>query len=708
MKKKLLLASVLSLCALGLAACGGAETSSSEETPSSTTSSSADDSSISSEDSSIVDESSPDESSEEPSSSADTYSLSVTYSGTAEAGQSITLISTLYINGTQRAIADQENVTYTPADEASAELVSISGFTAYLQAAGDCTLNASYTYNDVVVSTEYTFTIAEGDVDDTPYTSIAEVKSIADANGTGTTSTELYRIRGKVMNTSGSSAYIADETAGIYIYNWYFSSTDTACSSYNWQVGTYVDIKGVVQNYYGVAEMKNYGYDGTYANLYNGDEFDVVAATELTEEADLQTLLALEGNYSGQIGYNGNPYNITCQYVEGSIDTSTTSYIAFRIGETELELRTDGSYDDWGSDLKAEFEALELNEGDTVKISNVPLYEIYKGSVQFHYFGHGTTIEVLDRAIADSVSVSLESSTIAVAGSTQASATVSPDTVSQKVIWSSSNEEVATVDENGVVTGIAAGEATITATSKITSTVSDSATITVVAADDESVAPTAISVSEEAITIGSTDTYQASATITPSYAAQTVSWASDNTDVATVDANGLISAVALGTANITATSTIDSTLSATIAVEVSNYSKATITFDSSFNSDYTYIGTDRFEKTVGDVVVEQTKGSSNIALTDGLLSYIDPLRCYKGSITSFTLPEGATYVSAEITDSTSYSNAFNSTNVSTDSAGATIGDYEVTFDENASNVLALTALNQFRMSSITITYSPAE
>lgn len=55
---------------------------------------------------------------------------------------------------------------------------------------------------------------------------------------------------------------------------------------------------------------------------------------------------------------------------------------------------------------------------------------------------------------------------LAIGKTVQLKATISPAGASQEVTWASSNSNIATVDENGLVTVKAAGEATITATSK--------------------------------------------------------------------------------------------------------------------------------------------------------------------------------------------------------------------------------------------------
>ena len=70
------------------------------------------------------------------------------------------------------------------------------------------------------------------------------------------------------------------------------------------------------------------------------------------------------------------------------------------------------------------------------------------------------------------------------------------------------------------------------------------------------------------IKVGSTETLSVTA-VTPDNATdKTYTWSSDNTDVATVDADGKVTAVAFGTANITATANDGSGVTATCAVTV--------------------------------------------------------------------------------------------------------------------------------------------
>ncbi|THG39491.1 hypothetical protein E5990_11210, partial [Muribaculum caecicola] len=126
-------------------------------------------------------------------------------------------------------------------------------------------------------------------------------------------------------------------------------------------------------------------------------------------------------------------------------------------------------------------------------------------------------------------------------------ATVMPEDATDKTItWASSDEAVATVDAEGKVTAVALGEATVTAKCGEVSTY---CTVTVVATPAES-----ITISQETATLKVGETVELTATVMPEDATdKTVSWTSSDEAVATVDAEGKVTAVALGEAEITAT-----------------------------------------------------------------------------------------------------------------------------------------------------------
>ncbi|HEV7594492.1 MAG TPA: Ig-like domain-containing protein [Gemmatimonadaceae bacterium] len=152
------------------------------------------------------------------------------------------------------------------------------------------------------------------------------------------------------------------------------------------------------------------------------------------------------------------------------------------------------------------------------------------------------------------VAVSLAASTVVVGGTTQASATAKDAngvTLPGRVVsWLSDNSLVATVNSAGLVTAVAAGSANITATSEGHS---GSAAVTVVSA-----AVGSVTVSIASSTIGVGRTTQATATTKDTngnvVTGRSVTWSSNNTSIATVDANGLVTGVGTGSANITATS----------------------------------------------------------------------------------------------------------------------------------------------------------
>src|SRR5437773_1519196 len=122
--------------------------------------------------------------------------------------------------------------------------------------------------------------------------------------------------------------------------------------------------------------------------------------------------------------------------------------------------------------------------------------------------------------------------------------------VGRSITWSSSNTSAASVNGTGLVTGVTAGSATITATSEGKSGTS---AITVV---HMPVASVTVTPASGTVSAGSS----LPLTATPKDAngnplvGRTVTWQSSNTSAATVNGSGLVSGVAAGSATITATS----------------------------------------------------------------------------------------------------------------------------------------------------------
>ena len=135
-------------------------------------------------------------------------------------------------------------------------------------------------------------------------------------------------------------------------------------------------------------------------------------------------------------------------------------------------------------------------------------------------------------------------------GTATFTATILPsDATNKRVIWSSNKTEVATVNSKGVVTAVGEGSATITA--KTSNGFTATATITVTASG---VRVTGVAVNPQAASISAGETLQLTASVTPSNADSrytALTWKSSNTQVATVDQKGLVTAVKQGSAIIT-------------------------------------------------------------------------------------------------------------------------------------------------------------
>ena len=160
--------------------------------------------------------------------------------------------------------------------------------------------------------------------------------------------------------------------------------------------------------------------------------------------------------------------------------------------------------------------------------------------------------------------------TMTAGGELQLTATVEPDNATNSdVTWSSNNTGVATVSENGLVTAVGGGTATITATAGEQSAECQ-ITVNVLVRGVTITAPegTQGGTTESPAALNVDGTLQLTATVTPPNATNnTVTWSSNTPTVATVDSStGLVTAVSAGSATITAK--VDETHSATFQITV--------------------------------------------------------------------------------------------------------------------------------------------
>ena len=153
---------------------------------------------------------------------------------------------------------------------------------------------------------------------------------------------------------------------------------------------------------------------------------------------------------------------------------------------------------------------------------------------------------------------------VAIGGTIQLTPVYAPENATrQQVTWVSANEQIATVDENGVVTGLKRGTARITATAADGSNIRANISVQVTQSAEE------ITLDKPELTIDVGRNAVVKATVMPKDTNnKKVVWSSSDESIATVDKQGRIKAVALGDCEITCSSEEIGTVQAKAVVHV--------------------------------------------------------------------------------------------------------------------------------------------
>lgn len=262
-----------------------------------------------------------------PSNNSQTPSVKNSYTfdvnGELKEGMTVTLI--FKNNGS--AIVEQASVVYSVDDASKA---TVSGNKITFTGNGSVKITATYKGETI----EKTVEVAEGE----------HIYTIAEAKAATSDANNLIKMRGKVTASLGTSAYISDSTGGAYIYNWSFINADTAITNKSFTVGQTVDITAFIVHSNKKDKNGNQIERGLQISNYNsGSRVSGTSAIVSTTEVEAMKPIELDEAGYKALTYDkvGNLYTFEAEYVSGKPSKGTGVDVKFKLGNTDIVLRTD-------------------------------------------------------------------------------------------------------------------------------------------------------------------------------------------------------------------------------------------------------------------------------------------------------------------------------------------------------------------------------
>jgi len=159
-------------------------------------------------------------------------------------------------------------------------------------------------------------------------------------------------------------------------------------------------------------------------------------------------------------------------------------------------------------------------------------------------------------------------------------AIVYPEGVSQEVVWSSSDSNVATVSENGLVTGVNKGNVKITATSKVDEKISKEFLLTIEEKEEVVINPESIEIinNDNVTELKAGESLTLSAVVSPKEANQSIEWSVSDSEIASVK-RGVVTALKEGTVEVTAIAKGFEDVKDTITIKVNPSDNQVLTKD---------------------------------------------------------------------------------------------------------------------------------
>ncbi len=230
----------------------------------------------------------------------------------------------------------------------------------------------------------------------------------------------------------------------------------------------------------------------------------------------------------------GDDFNNAENYEIGKIETAPEKFeINFRINRQTGEL----TYLEYKKDMTAKADA--AFKGSFASLGNTSVEFKLSEKIKNEFTWPALTLSEEEKIIEPKKSDNLT-----------ATLTCS-DPTKPVVTWTSSNEDVVTIDDEGYMkAGKEAGESTVTATFEFNGkTYSDTCLIKVM------VPVESMKISKRSIKLGAGETKQLDAKVSPANSTvQTKTWYTEDEKIATVDENGVVTAVSGGTVTVYALS----------------------------------------------------------------------------------------------------------------------------------------------------------
>ena len=374
---------------------------------------------------------------------------------------------------------------------------------------------------------------------------------------------------GVTINTSTGQAYIPEEAQTFVVSqyggNWQFTATGTSnklalditdkgAFTYAAPVANKILVGWGIRISNGVAEVGK--PDGTFPVRFNSDRFKPyksAAGTDITlykkagAAQQIQSSLTVEDVIFGEVE-NDEQKSVTVNYTAENL----TDDIVWAIEGTDAAL----------------FDVADQGDrtSGTVTVT-------YKGTsnktgaldARLSYLTQDIALDPMEGS--ETISITLIPATVKLTGLAFEGAPATIDqgqtidlsqyvvytpnnAVDKSLTWSVDHTYQGEVDQDGKLTAKrVTGTVTVTATSVRVPSVSASVTLTIT---KPTITDFTLSETETTMNIGGTKTLSITAFV-PAYASESATWTSNNTTVATVNKNGVITAKALGDAEITAT-----------------------------------------------------------------------------------------------------------------------------------------------------------